>query len=467
MKKAYAKHISSMRSRSGSFLRGRPDKKRTLSLLPFDFCLLAFDFPACFLLTGFCLVPSVGVFAQKPYAVINHNAVDYRGPGRDAGHDLAGPEIRIGLLAPLTGPRQAEGLALRNAAQMAMEDENAASLPGNHHLALVTGDENGRWGQAAAEIVHMVFDDDVVALITSAEGRSAHLAEQVAIKVGVPVLTPATDATTTEINLPWIFRLGPSDADQAQAFARDIYQMRQLHRVLLLTQNDHDGRAGGDEFEKAARHLEAPKPVHLTVESDKPSLARPAADLDNIQAVVIWSDGATAVQLVADVQAVLPAAPIYLCTKAVIGDPNSVILSEAKDRGSGPSFVQTSNLRSSLLSLPGQNDISDPAQPWCRACPQEDSQFWTATTPASHNAARESFERRYHQCFGTEPSLGAAEAYDALHVLAASLHRSGPNRARLRDSLAQVSNFAGISGIISFDHAGNDTSRVTLLRLHL
>ena len=62
-------------------------------------------------------------------------------------------------------------------------------------------------------------------------------------------------------------------------------------------------------------------------------------------------------------------------------------------------------------------------------------------------------------------SLGAAEAYDALRILAASLRQSGPNRARLRDALASVSTFAGASGIISFDHAGNDTSQVTILKL--
>ena len=32
-----------------------------------------------------------------PYATINHDAVNYNGPGRDARHDLAGADTRIGL----------------------------------------------------------------------------------------------------------------------------------------------------------------------------------------------------------------------------------------------------------------------------------------------------------------------------------------------------------------------------------
>jgi branched-chain amino acid transport system substrate-binding protein len=78
---------------------------------------------------------------------------------------------------------------------------------------------------------------------------------------------------------------------------------------------------------------------------------------------------------------------------------------------------------------------------------------------------RESFEQRYCARAGTVPAPGAAQAYDAVRLLAATLRRSGPNRARLRDALAELSPYAGVSGVISFDHAGNDLSDVTLVRL--
>jgi ABC-type branched-subunit amino acid transport system substrate-binding protein len=57
------------------------------------------------------------------------------------------------------------------------------------------------------------------------------------------------------------------------------------------------------------------------------------------------------------------------------------------------------------------------------------------------------------------------QAYDAVRVIAAALRQSGPNRARLRDRLAQMKNFPGESGVISFDRAGNDLAAVTLARL--
>jgi ABC-type branched-subunit amino acid transport system substrate-binding protein len=52
-----------------------------------------------------------------------------------------------------------------------------------------------------------------------------------------------------------------------------------------------------------------------------------------------------------------------------------------------------------------------------------------------------------------------------VRILAASLRLSGPNRARLRDALAAVSDYHGASGVVAFDHAGNDVSDFILARL--
>jgi len=394
-----------------------------LALLPFALYLLPFAFPP--------------LLAQEPYATIDRDSVTYRGPGRDAGHDVAGAEVRIGLLAPLSGPRRAEGEELRNAAQLAIDDDNAASLPGGRRLALVTRDENGPWGQAASQIVQMVYDDGALALITSTEGGSAHLAEQVGNKVGVPILTLASDATTTEINLPWIFRLGPNDAAQAELFARDIYKTRKLQHVLLLTQSDHDGRVGGDAFAKTARDLGASNPVRVTVESGASKWQPSGADQD-FQAIVIWSDAAAAGELVPQLRAAASTVPIYVCGKAA--------------RSSGPVMAQIGA------------DLT--VAPQCRACEAGDIELWTAEAIEGQTAALAHFEQRYQQRFGSQPGRGAAQAYDAVRVVAASLRQSGPNRARLRDSLASTHRYLGLSGTVTFDHAGNDTAEVTLVRFH-
>src|SRR5208282_1001935 len=91
--------------------------------------------------------------------------------------------------------------------------------------------------------------------------------------------------------------------------------------------------------------------------------------------------------------------------------------------------------------------------------------IWIATPRLAGSPLRASFEKHYRERAGTIAAPAAAQAYDAVRVLATALRRSGPNRARLRDALAKLSPYAGASGVISFDPAGNDLSDVTVVRL--
>ncbi len=397
-----------------------------------------------------CPLPARGQKLAEPYAAIDRNAVSYAGPGRDAGHDLAGREVRIGFMAPLQGPRQAEGEALLQAAQLAIEDEAANPLPGGRRLALAPRDESGPWGRASSEIARLVFDDQAVALITSADGGAAHLAEQVGNKIGVPVLTLSTDQTTTQINLPWIFRLGSNDAAQARAFAQNIYLDRRLHRVLLITNGDHDGRVGGEAFEKAARELHAPLPHHVVFEPTLANFNSVVDDVQKAEAVALWTGPDAAARLVAHAREVSPFVPIYLCWKAAQGWRESS--AEPRCRSCPHAVAKTLRFAASSLLSPLHSDA-------------EDGGVWTVVSSSGKSAAAESFEQQYRERVGTLPSAAAAQAYDAVRIIVAGLRRSGPNRARLRDALAELSNFSGASGSVSFDHAGNNLTPVSLIRL--
>jgi branched-chain amino acid transport system substrate-binding protein len=374
------------------------------------------------LLLAALLASTLPGFAQapaEPYAVIPRDAVNYSGPGRDARHDLTGSEIKIGFLAPLTGPHQNEGKALLQAMQLAIEDEAASPLPEGRRLSIVPRDQSGPWGRTSNEVVHLVYEDQAVAIVTSLDGGSAHLAEQVANKVGIPVVTLSTDPTTTQINLPWIFRLGPTDTQQARAFARDIYVARKLKQVMLIAENNHDGRVGSAEFQKAARELNAPSVIQLVID---PANWNPDSVVTQImaekpEALVFWTGPETAAGLLPLFRKTLLTAPVYLCH-------------EAAQQRSGA----------------------------------DQENIWIVSPRLAGSPLRTSFEKRYRTRAGTAPTCAAAQAYDAVRLLAAALRRSGPNRARLRDALAALSSYPGVSGVIAFDHAGNDLSDVTLVR---
>jgi len=360
--------------------------------------------------------------AVQPYASINRRAIDYTGPDREAARDLAGPEIKIGLIAPLQGARKAEGDALVTAAQMAIEDESATPLAGGPRLALAVRDESGLWGRASSEIVKLVVDDRAVAVITSSDGRAAHLSEQVGNRLGVPVVTLATDATTTQINIPWLFRIVPNDAAQAHAFAESIYREHGFRKVLLISESDHDGRLGAEEFEKAARHLQAPAPGRIEITLplvDAESLSK-TIQAQESEAIVLWTSAATAAQLLEGISGTRSG--FYLCRKAL----EIPLISAAK----------------------GKQNI------WIAAS--------RAVAPGSGSG---SFAERYRARTGVAPGPAATEVYDAVRLVVQALRESGPNRARLRDALAMRSEYRGVSGVIAFDGAGNNQAAVALVPL--
>ena len=373
--------------------------------------------------------------SSKPYATLDRQAVTYRGPVA-AGQFSPGENAVIGVMLPLHGPQQAEGQALLAALQLAVDQEQApGALPDGRKLLLVARDESGPWGQASSEILKLIDQDHAVVVLTSANGSIAHQAEQIANKISFPILTLASDPTTTQTNVPWVFRIVPSDVDQAHAFARRIYQELGMPRVLLVAQTDHDGRVGRAEFEKAARELNAPPPdvvEVVTPTANGEALAR-AIVQHSPDSVVLWTDAITAQELIPTIRITSPRLRIFLSTKAAqLGtqslSPSLCIAAVMEDQELGEEFT--------VVSLSAQGDVP-----------------------------RDDFAPEYRARTGNPPSIAAFQAYEAVRLIAAGLRTTGANRILLRDYLANDGKFRAASAVVPFDPAGNDTDEFTIVTI--
>jgi ABC-type branched-subunit amino acid transport system substrate-binding protein len=223
---------------------------------------------------------------------------------------------------------------------------------------------------------------------------------------------------------------------------------------------------GGEQFEKAARELNAPPVIQLAIDPadwDPDSVAKQIA-AQKPNAVVFWTGHETATKLVPRFRSKFPTAPVYLCQEAAQGrfeepapkhckcqERASTMSNEAASSYSGTASDASTEISSSPSLASSSN--------------ADENNLWIVTSRLSASLLRETFEKRYRARAGTSPTPAAAQAYDAVRLLAAALRRSGPNRARLRDALAELSPYTGASGVISFDHAGNDLSDTTLERL--
>jgi len=396
---------------------------------PFHFLLLCF-----FAVAPACAQSQSDSATAKPYATLDRQGVTYRGPIRSAESDLPADTAVIGMILPLKGSQQPEGKALLAAAQLAIEEERAAGpLPGGRELQLAVRDESGPWGQASAEILRLFEDDHALAVITSANGTSAHLAEQIANKISIPILTLASDPTTTQANVPWLFRLGPSDADQARTFCRRIYADLGLKNVLLVAEADHDGKIGGEEFERATKEFHAQPPFRFewTDSAGSSGSLRETLQAKKPEAIVVWADTPAAEKLLEIARATQPTATTFLCSKAAQLDNEARVSPTANQAESfeGPFAVGSSD----------RKQINE----------------------------REKFEQIFLAKTGTNPGLAAFETYEAVHVLSLAIRHTGANRVLLRDYLANEGKPAGAEDNTPFDPAGNNLRTFALVRLQL
>jgi len=134
---------------------------------------------------------------QKAYARIEPETVAYNGPPLP---DNPAGEVRIGIFGP-----QADKLA---------SDPVLMRAAGAKHKLIGVASE-GSWGKASTGLVELMGQDRLIGLI-STDRNSSHLAEQLAVKMFVPLIALSADRSLTALNIPWIFRL-PPDATVAQA----------------------------------------------------------------------------------------------------------------------------------------------------------------------------------------------------------------------------------------------------------
>lgn len=331
------------------------------------------------------------------YAQMDRESVEYRGPGRATSADILGPTLTIGILLPAQGPRADEGQLLRRAAQKAVDDENLLGpARDGRSFALAVRNESGSWGQSTSEMLRLVTDDHALALITGTDGNVAHQAEQIANKLGFPVVTLASDTTTTQIGIPWIFRMVPSDRQQADAMADAIYSAERDPSVLLITSANHDGREGKREFERAARERGARSPSGLEIDGDIDDIRfRNEIRANKPTVVVFWTDPPT-------FQRMQRAAVESGSVKAICVSEKAFFVA--------PKILEQST--GGQLNVP----------------------------TAGNTAGAEYLEQKI---------------YETVRLVASAIREAGPNRARVRDALAGSRRTSADDSSRLFDGAGN------------
>jgi len=328
--------------------------------------------------------------------------------------------LKIGVLAPLSGPYAAGGTSFVQAATLAVEQANAEGGVSGRLVTIVVADTQGRVDVAKAEALRLVSREKVSALVGAyLSEETVGVMEVAAAHRTVLIVPVAATAEITDLvrreyaRYRYVFRVGyslPQWGEMIAAFLSD----RKVRRYAFIGAGIRWNRELGETLERIA----APRgitPAYTAFYSpgnpafDTVAVAAAAAAPD----IVILADpGRNSVSLLKRLREAAPALPA-LSIGGALGDARLA----ASIPLSGPVYVQAA--------------------------------AWRGVSPAA-TAYVERYEHRYGA-----PPVGYSDTlpYDAVTVLVAAWRKAGNAATEAVVGVLERGTFAGVAGMYRFDAA--------------
>jgi ABC-type branched-subunit amino acid transport system substrate-binding protein len=367
----------------------------------------------------------------EPYYEHYTKTVEYNGAARDAStvKPEAIEEVRIGFLGPVENhPDEKLGRRMLEGAQLAIEEANRSGGYGGKPFRLMIHNDQAIWGASSNEIVKMTYDDKVWAMLGSISGDSTHIALRVSLKTELPIVnSAATDPTIPETIIPWYLTTIQDDRVQSYTLARRIYTDLGLKKIALLRVNDRYGRFGVVKFKDASRRLGHPVLIEQKYMPGTTDFARQLEIIGDSGAdgIVIWGDAAPAAMILRQMRALGMKQPVFGSFRVA----GSELPQMAGDAAEGLEAVYPFD-------------------------PTRDDPLWLA------------FQERFEKRFQSTPEVFASLAYDTMNILLQAICRAGLNRGRIRDALAGVEQYKGVTGEMVFDPNSKNIVPLYLAKVH-
>jgi hypothetical protein len=183
-----------------------------------------------------CFTAAISIVqAQAPYKRILDDPRAFNGPVGTVTDPSSLNSIPIGLFAPFNQDDPA-ALDLYRGVMLAIEQANATGGYQGVDFNLVQRWAGSPWAAGSKEVVRLVYEDRVWAVIAFRDG-AGHIAQQIAAKAYVPVIAPLSSASSlTHTGVPWIFRLPPDDQIQARVLVQDgiVNMYRKFYKLLII-----------------------------------------------------------------------------------------------------------------------------------------------------------------------------------------------------------------------------------------
>lgn len=348
--------------------------------------------------------------------------------------------VKIGLNLELTGSIPKVGEHSRVAAEMFAEQMNEAGgieIGGQTYtIELMTEDNNGTAEGATGVANKLVTQDEALVLVGPNASVAAVPAGEVANNLETPMISPWSTNPNTTLNRPWVFRapfLDPFQGPVVANFATEQFAAEQACVLFDIASDYPKGLA--DNFRAAWEELHGAGSV-VAFESFTTGDQDFSAQLTKI--------GATDCQVLFT--------PQYYSEVPLI-------VSQAQDLG---------------LNIPivGSDSWGDPQL--LELCGNACNGFFYSTHYVASGAtgATKEFIDQFTARHNEIPSDVGALTWDSMLIVAQALQNCGTltgdlatDRACVRDGMAAIRDFEGITGTMTFDEEGDPIKCAVIVQI--
>jgi len=337
--------------------------------------------------------------------------------------------IKIGLIVELTGDMPGVGASSKNAAQLAVNEQNSAggiSIGGKpYQIELVVEDNASKAEQSVAAVNKLITQDNVLAIVGPNASLGAIPAAEIAEYNKTLLITPwstnpkTTLDTTTGKPKDYVFRACYTDPFEGRVLARFVLEKLKAKKVAVLYDVASEApKSQADLFRLTFEELGGKTVAFETYTTGDRDFSAQLTKIKSANPDVIFLPA-----YYNDVGLIAQQAHRAGITQPLVGS----------DAWSSPELIKLSNgtVEGDYFANHYASDIATPTA--------------------------KKFIDAYTKQYGNIPDDVAALTYDSMGLLFEAIKKSPSlDRKVVRDSLATLANYPGVTGNIQFTAGSGD-----------
>jgi len=330
---------------------------------------------------------------------------------------IAADPIKIGQVAPLTGPGAESGRYQTQGAKLAIDEINKAGGVVGRQLALVVEDDQTTNPGVVLAFSKLASNAELVAFLGSIRSTQSHAMAPDVLKLGKPVLIGGTDPVLTHMGNPWFIRFRPNDSYSARVIADYGVKALGKKKWAIVHSTDAFGTIGMKYLAEALKGL--------------------GIDPVLIQGYPNNSQDFTPVAL-----AVKQSGAEVIATYMTFETDQGIFAKQLRQLGVSLTWVGSpTTVTNTAMRLAG---------------PALYGSYAVADFNKDSSAAAKAFSAKYEAAYKSAPDSFASWTYDAVHVLARAIGAAQTLEPEtLRQALLAVRGYAGAEGTYNFDKNGD------------